>query len=198
MRKFCGAAGKAAAPSLFNIKKHKKEMQYASRQHEQMEDLVRAEGGVAAVEAGELQGVHHASGGVYDPAREKQYKACRAYRAEYSAEGVDAYPAHSDIDDRREPLGAVYIENIEQSLERGERPYDYQGDPALRSADDRRADGRVGARYKHGNHNVVDFLKKGVHTGRNVESVVGGACRVKPYQTYSENKKRYYDLRGGG
>ncbi len=116
MREFCGTAGKAAVPSLFNINKHKKEVQNASRQHEQMEDLVSAEGGVAAVEAGELQGVHHASGGVYDPAREKKYKACRAYRAEYRAEGVDTNPAHSDVDHRREPFGAVDIEYVENCL----------------------------------------------------------------------------------
>lgn len=44
----------AALRISFHIKEHKQKMEDASRKHEQMENLVRAEGGMAAVEAGEL------------------------------------------------------------------------------------------------------------------------------------------------
>lgn len=162
----------------------------ASAHDEQMEDLVRAEILVFGVEERQLQGVDDAAHGVDDAARQEPGKAGSGQGADDLGERQEAYPAHGDVNQGREPLGAGDPAGVDDDTHDGDSPDQTQQDPAGLVAQHNHAHRSVGAGDENEDHHVVQFAQKLVDFRGNIQAVIDRAGGVKADHTQDKDCER--------
>lgn len=144
---------------------HQHVVAQASAHDEQVEDLVGAEILMLGVEERQLQGIDDSAHGVDDAARQKPGEAGRRQGADDLGERQDAHPAHSDVNQGREPLGAGNPAGVDDDAHNGNAPDQTQQDPAGLVAQHDHAYRSVGAGDEDEDHHVVQFAQKLVDFG---------------------------------
>lgn len=86
------------------IQIHKYKVTDASAHHEQMKNFVRTEMFMLGIKDWQLQGIYNAAYRVDDTACKKPQEGAAGQCIPQSADNREAYPSHSDIYYRREPL----------------------------------------------------------------------------------------------
>lgn len=93
-----------------------------SAHDKQMENLMGAEVLVAGIKERKLQGVDDASHRVYDTAGQQPQEAGFWHGIQYFGDGQDAYPAHGNINQGREPFRAGNPQGIDKDTHNGNTP----------------------------------------------------------------------------
>ena len=94
-----------------------------SAHDEQVENLVGTEIFMPGVENGQFQGVDDAAQGVNNAAGQKPEKPGFRKGADDLGDGQDAYPAHGNINQRGEPLGAGDPKSVDDDACGRDGPY---------------------------------------------------------------------------
>lgn len=165
-------------------------MAEASNHDENVEDFVAAEVFVFVVENRELQGIDDSADGVDDSACEEPAESSRCEGIYNLAEGEDAGPSHSDIEEGRDPFRTKYPECFDENPDSRDCPDDCKECDSGAAAEYEKAYRCVGSCNQDENHHVVYFFKNRIYLFGNVEGVVSCACRIKQYQTDDVNGKR--------
>ena len=153
---------------------------------EEMEDLVRSEIPVPVVKQGELHGIDDSPQGVDDAAGQKPEKSRLRQGLDDLGDGQNAHPAHGDVYEGGEPLGAGDPAGVDQDAHCGDSPHQGQQGPAGPVAQDDHADRGVGSGNEDEDHHVIDFPQQPVDLRRDVQGVIDGAGAVKPH--HAEDK----------
>ena len=138
-------------------------MASAPAHYKEVEDLVAAEVLMPVVEKRQLQRVDDAAHRIDDTAGKEPAERRGGHVVEDLRKCQYTGPAHSDIEDGRDPLRAVYPECLDEDACDGDAPYDGEEDDARSPLQHDKAYRRVASRDEHGDHHVIDFLKDRIY-----------------------------------
>lgn len=151
-----------------------------------MEDFVGTEIFMAGIEDRKLQRIDDASYGVDDASGQKPSECCR-WKCFYNlCEGQHTNPAHSDINNGREPLGACDPAGHDDDAYDGDSPDEGQHIPAGFISQNDNADGGIGSGDQDEDHHVVNFAQELVDLRGDIQGVVDRAGRVQA--DHAQNK----------
>ncbi len=150
-------AGRTAS-LLQDICIHKNVMTETSAHDEEMEDLVASEVLVLSVEDRKFQCVDDAADRVDDTTGQEPSECGRSQSVEQLADCKDADPTHSDIQDRRNPLGTEDPEEFQNHSQDCDGPDGDQHGKTGFSTENQKADRSIAACDQDKDHHMVDFL----------------------------------------
>lgn len=137
---------------------HKNVVAEASTHDEKMEDLVASEVLVLSVEDRKFQCVDDAADRVDDTTGQEPSECGRGQSVEQLADCKDADPTHSDIQDRRNPLGTEDPEEFQNHSQDCDGPDGDQHGKTGFPAENQKADRSITACDQNKDHHMVDFL----------------------------------------
>ena len=137
---------------------HKNVVAEASTHDEKMEDLVASEVLVLSIEDRKFQCVDDAADRVDDTTGQEPSDCGRGLSVEQLAYCKDADPPHSDIQDRRNPLGTEDPEEFQNHSQDCDGPDGDQHGKTGFPAENQKADRSIAACDQNKDHHMVDFL----------------------------------------
>ena len=144
--------------TLQNVCIHKNVMAEASAHHEKVEDFMASEVLVLSVEDRKFQCVDNTADGVNNTACQEPAESGGGQRVEEFTDSKDADPAHSDIENGRDPFGAEDPEEFQDHAQDGDGPYGDQHGKSGFSAQNQKADWGITAGDQNEDHHMIHFL----------------------------------------
>lgn len=134
---------------------------------------------MAGIEDRKFQRIDDASYGVDDTSGQKPSECCRRKGFYNFCEGQHTNPAHSDINNGREPFGACDPAGHDDDAYDGDSPDEGQHIPAGFISENDNADGGIGSGDQDEDHHVVDLSKHFVDCGGDIQRMIDGAGRIE-------------------
>ena len=158
---------------------HNDKVAEAAAHDKQMEDFMGTEIFVPSVKYRQLHSVNNAADGVNNAAGQKPQKSACGQCVQNPGKRQEANPAHANIKDRRNPLGAVDPKGFKNNACQGNGPDQNQHSVANGAAYGDNAYRRIGSGNKDKDHHMIQLFQTPVYLIINIQRMVNGAGGIQ-------------------
>ena len=167
-------------------KVHNNEVTETSKHHKNMENLMGTEVLMTCIENRNFQCIDNSADGVNDSSGEKPAKTGSRQRMKNRDKCQYAQPAHSDIQNGRNPFGTADPETFQNDSEDCNSPYKSAEDITGSIMQCNETNRSIASGNHNEDHHVIHFSESAVDFLCRVNGMIYGACCIK--QDHSQYK----------